>query len=63
MDEYLDRLAAKLTNLNERVGKEQRRARIKESLDQMVLDGKLGHDPETGEYWTLPAFYEEHTQD
>jgi hypothetical protein len=57
--DHLDRLAAKFTAMNEQVAKEHRRARIREALDQMVLNGELGHNPETGEYWTLPAFYEE----
>ena len=59
MDDRLDRLADKFTALNEHVAEEHRRARIREAIDQMVLEGKLGHNPETGEYWTLPAFYED----
>ena len=35
------------------VAREYRRARIREALDQMVLDGKLAYDPETGEYTNL----------
>ena len=55
----LDQLADKFAALNEQVAQEYRRARIREALDQMVLNGELGHNPETGEYWTLPAFYED----
>ena len=53
MEDHLDRLADKFTALNEQVAKEHRRARIREAIDQMVLDGELGYDPATGEYWFL----------
>jgi hypothetical protein len=49
----LDRLADKFTAMNEHVARDLRRAQIREALDQMVLDGKLGYDPETGEYINL----------
>jgi hypothetical protein len=49
----LDRLADKFTALNEQVAREYRRAQIREALDQMVLNGELGYDPETGEYINL----------
>jgi hypothetical protein len=51
----LDRLAAKFADLNERVSREHRRPMIRETLDQMVLNGELGYDPETGEYINLMA--------
>ncbi len=49
-----DRLERKLLDLNASVSKELRKARLRELVDQMVLDGELGYDPETGEYWLLP---------
>jgi len=55
----LDRLADKFTALNEQVAKEQLRTRIRETLDQMVLDGELGYVPETGEYINLMGDAEE----
>ena len=54
-DGDIDRLADKITSLNARVRKDLRKAGIRHSLDQMVLDGKLGYDPETDEYWRLPT--------
>lgn len=54
MDEHLDRLADKFVDLNEQVAKELRRARIREAMDELILRGELGYDPETGEYWRLP---------
>jgi len=59
MDEHLDRLAGKFANLNVQVAKGQHRARIREALDEMVLKGELGYEPETGEYWLLPEDEEE----
>lgn len=50
MSEHLDRLAGKFTDLNAEVST---KLRMKEALDQMVREGELGHDPETGEYWRL----------
>jgi hypothetical protein len=52
-EDPLDRLADKFADLNEQVVREQLRARIRETLDQMVLEGELGYDPETGEYTRL----------
>jgi hypothetical protein len=53
MEDHFDRLAANFAALNEQVAQEQERARIREALDQMVLSGELGYDPETGEYWFI----------
>jgi len=50
MDDRLDQLAEKFTDVNAEVSA---KLRIKEALDQMVREGELGHDPETGEYWRL----------
>ncbi len=58
MDPLPDRLAKKFADLNEHVAKEHRRAMLREAMDRMVLNGELGYVPATGEYWTLPAFYE-----
>ena len=49
-----ERLERKLVDLNASVSKELRKARIRELVDQMVLDGELGYNPETDEYWLLP---------
>ena len=49
-----DRLERKLLDLNASVSTELRKARIRELVDQMVLEGQLGYDPETDEYWRLP---------
>ncbi len=54
-DGNMDRLADKFANLNTGVRKELRKAAIRDSLDQLVLDGRLGYDPETGKYWRLPT--------
>ncbi len=43
----------KFADLNARVMKEQRLREIQERLDRMVLEGRLGYDPETGEYIRL----------
>ncbi len=48
-------MADKFAELNERVAREQRLQKIQERLDRMVLEGKLGYDPETGEYIRLSA--------
>ena len=48
-----ERMVEKFAALNERVAREQRLKEIQERLDRMVLDGKLGYDPETGEYIRL----------
>ena len=49
-----DRLERKLLDLNASVSKELRKAQLRELVDQMVLDGELGYDPETDKYWLLP---------
>jgi hypothetical protein len=41
-------------DVNASVSKELKKAQLRELVDQMVLDGELGYDPETDEYWPLP---------
>ncbi len=43
MDDHLDWLAEKITNLNAEVST---KLCIEEILDQMVRESELGHDPE-----------------
>ena len=54
-DGDIDRLTDKVTNLNRSVRGALRKAEMRKHWDQMVLDGKLGYDPDTGEYWRLPT--------
>ena len=49
-----NRLERKLLDLNASVSKELRKTQLRELVDRMVLDGQLGYDPETDEYWLLP---------
>lgn len=49
-----ERLERKLMELNAGVSKELRKAQLRVLVDQMVLQGQLGYDPETDEYWRLP---------
>ncbi len=50
MDDHLDRLAGRFADLNEQVAREQSTSRIAEAVDELVLDGELGYDRQTGEY-------------
>jgi hypothetical protein len=59
-DEHVERLSDKLTDLNTEVRRGLRKLELKRGMDELVRRGELGHDPETGEYWTLPALYEDH---
>jgi len=49
----MDRLVETFVGLNERVARELRREELRQRLNQMVLDGKLGYVPEMGEYIRL----------
>lgn len=51
----MDQMAGKLVDLDTRVRIEMRKATYRETLDRMVLDGELGYDSETDEYWRLPV--------
>ncbi len=57
-----DRLGDKFARLNEEVAREQRRTQIRDAVDSLVLEGKLGYDPERDVYWRLPE-YGENTRD